>query len=234
MAKKAVRKQSKKNANKTKPAKKAAAKTSAGKARKSAPAKARGAAVKLHPAIDNGYPKAAKRGFSGGRLVCNCASDPVVVELKSQTAHNHACGCTKCWKPEGAIFSIVAVVPTDKVRVLNNGHKLKVVDATAVILRHACTSCGVHLYGPVEREGHPFKGLSFVHTELSKESGWSPPAFAAFVSSVIEGGVPPSRMPAIRKRLKDLGLEPFDCLSPVLMDYIATETAKKSGAYREA
>ena len=238
MAKKAVRKQSKKNANKTKPAKKAAAKTTvakttARKAKRSAPAKSRGAAVKLHPTIDNGFPKAARRGFAGGRLVCNCASDPVVVEVKSQTAHNHACGCTKCWKPEGAIFAIVAVAPSDKVSVLKNGHKLKVVDASAVILRHACTGCGVHLYGPVERNGHPFKGLTFVHTELSKESGWSPPGFAAFVSSVIEGGVPPARLPAIRKRLKDLGLEPYDCLNPALMDYLATEAAKKAGTYRE-
>ena len=233
MAKKAVRKQSKRNANKAKPAGKVAAKAGARKAKKAAPAKARGAAVKLHPSVDNGFPKAAKRGMSGGRLVCNCASDPVVVELKSQTAHNHACGCTKCWKPEGAIFSIVAVVPSDKVSVLKNGHKLKVVDPAAVILRHACTGCGAHLYGPVEREGHPFKGLSFVHTELSKESGWSPPGFAAFVSSVIEGGVPPSRMPAIRKRLKDLGLEPYDCLSPALMDYLAGEAAKKAGTYRD-
>ena len=234
MARKAVRKQSRKNANKAKPAKKAAAKTTARKAKKAAPAKSRGAAVKLHPAIDSGFPKAAKRGFAGGRLVCNCASDPVVVDVKSQSAHNHACGCTKCWKPEGAIFSVVAVAPSDKVSVLKNGHKLKVVDTNAVILRHACTGCGVHLYGPVEREGHPFKGLTFIHTELSKESGWSPPTFAAFVSSVIESGVPPSRLAAIRKRLKQLGLEPYDCLSPALMDYLATEAAKKAGTYRES
>lgn len=227
MARKAVKKPAKKAARKAaKKAKKAAP-------RKAAPKKARGVAVALHPAIDNGFPKAAKRGFSGGKLVCNCASDPVVVEIRSQTAHNHACGCTKCWKPEGAIFSIVAVVPSNKVEVIRNGHKLKVVDTNAVILRHACTGCGAHLHGPVEREGHPFKGLSFIHTELSKESGWSPPGFAAFVSSVIESGVPPSRMPAIRKRLKDLGLEPYDCLNPTLMDYLATEAAKKAGTYRE-
>jgi len=51
---------------------------------------------------------------------------------------------------------------------------------------------------------------------------------------VIEGGVPPSRMAAIRKRLKDLGLEPYDCLSPALMDYLATDAAKKAGTYRES
>lgn len=208
-----------------KPAKKAAKKAAK---KKSAPA------IALHPGIDNGFPKSGKKGFAGGKLVCNCATDPVVVEISSQSAHNHACGCTKCWKPDGAIFSVVAVVPSDKVAVTQNANKLKVVDPSALIQRHACTGCGAHLYGPVERAGHPFQGLTFIHTELSKEKGWSPPGFAAFVSSVIEGGVPPSKMPAIRKRLKQIGLEPYDCLSPGLMDYLATEAAKKSGAYRES
>jgi S-(hydroxymethyl)glutathione synthase len=208
-----------------KPAKKAAKKATA---KKSAPAMA------LHPGIDKGVAKSAKKGFAGGKLSCNCATDPVVVEVSSQSMHNHACACTKCWKPEGAIFSIVAVVPSDKVAVTQNGHKLKVVDTSALLQRHACTECGVHLYGPVERQGHPFQGLTFIHTELSKDKGWSPPEFAAFVSSAIECGVPPSKMPAIRKRLKQLGLEPYDCLSPALMDYLATDAAKKSGAYHES
>jgi S-(hydroxymethyl)glutathione synthase len=46
------------------------------------------------------------------------------------------------------------------------------------------------------------------------------------VSSVIESGVNPSEMPAIRARLKELGLEPYDCLSPALMDVIATHVAQ--------
>ena len=33
-------------------------------------------------------------------------------------------------------------------------------------------------------------------------------------------------MPAIRSRLKELGLEPYDCLSPALMDVIATHVAQ--------
>jgi len=40
-------------------------------------------------------------------------------------------------------------------------------------------------------------------------------------------------MTAIRKRLKELDLEPYDCLSPALMDYIATFTAKASGVLKE-
>ncbi|MDX8513386.1 aldehyde-activating protein, partial [Mesorhizobium sp. VK23E] len=54
--------------------------------------------------------------------------------------------------------------------------------------------------------------------------------FAAFVSSIIESGVDPSRMAGIRGQLRSIGLEPYDCLNPGLMDYIATWTAKKSGA----
>ncbi|RWD94034.1 MAG: aldehyde-activating protein, partial [Mesorhizobium sp.] len=73
-------------------------------------------------------------------------------------------------------------------------------------------------------------GLSFIHPERFEEDGWSPPGFAAFVSSIIESGVDPSRMAGIRAQLKSIGLEPYDCLSPGLMDYIATWTAKKSGA----
>ncbi|MDX8445329.1 aldehyde-activating protein, partial [Mesorhizobium sp. VK3C] len=102
-------------------------------------------------------------------------------------------------------------------------------DPAALIQRHACTGCGVHMYGPVERD-HAFKGLSFIHPERFEEDGWSPPGFAAFVSSIIESGVDPSRMAGIRGQLKSIGLEPYDCLNPGLMDYIATWTAKKSGA----
>ncbi|MGH8222695.1 MAG: hypothetical protein ACREQZ_06955, partial [Woeseiaceae bacterium] len=73
-----------------------------------------------------------------------------------------------------------------------------------------------------------FYGLDFIHTELSPEAGWSPPGFAAFVSSIIESGYDPSGMPAVRARLRELGLEPYDCLSPPLMDAIATHMAKAS------
>lgn len=217
-------------AKKAKKTKKAAPTRKAVKAKK----KSSGPFLALHPSIDHGFAKSASKNFAGGTLSCKCASDPVKVEISAQSAHNHACGCSKCWKPEGAMFSVVAVAPSDKVKVTANGHKLKVVDESALILRHACTSCGVHMHGPVTRAGHPFEGLSFIHTELSDKKGWSPPGFAAFVSSVIESGTPPSKMPAIRKRLKALGLEPSDTLNPGLMDYLATCAAKKSGTYRES
>ena len=186
------------------------------------------ASVKIHPSVDNGIQQGSK-DFSGGTLTCKCTSDPVTVRIDSQIAHNHACGCTKCWKPDGAVFSVVAVVSRDKVKVTANEAKLKIVDEAATIRRHACKVCGVHMYGRIENNKHAFFGLDFVHPELSKEKGWSEPSFAAFVSSVIESGTRPSDMGAIRARLKELGLEPYDCLSPPLMDAIATNTAKLSG-----
>ncbi len=152
--------------------------------------------------------------------------------MDSQSAHNHACGCTKCWKPAGAQFSVVAVVPRDKVTVLENGDKLAVVDPSATIQRYACKGCGVHLYGRIENTKHPFFGLDFIHTELSPQSGWSAPGFAAFVSSIIESGANPANQDAVRARLRELGLEPYDCLNPPLMDYIATHIAKASGVLK--
>lgn len=187
--------------------------------------------ISIHPSVDGGIKPAAK-GFAGGTLQCKCASKPVTVSVKAQTAHNHACGCTKCWKPKGSLFSVVAVVPRDAVSVTANGDKLAIVDPAATIQRHACKECGVHMFGRIENKKHPFYGLDFVHTELSKDTGWSPPEFAAFVSSIIEAGAPPSQMGAVRARLKELGLEPYDCLSPPLMDAIATHVAKASGALK--
>jgi S-(hydroxymethyl)glutathione synthase len=184
--------------------------------------------ISIHPAVDNGI-KPASPNFAGGTLVCKCTDKPVKVAITGQVAHNHVCGCSKCWKPDGVVFSVVAVVPHGNVRVLENGDKLAVVDSSALILRHACKGCGVHMYGPVERAGHPFQGLDFVHPERLQESGWAPPTFAAFVSSIIEAGFPPDRMAEVRARLRELGLEPYDCLSPALMDYVATHLAKASG-----
>ena len=187
----------------------------------------------LHPSVDHGIAKGAE-GFNGGTLQCQCASDPVQVQVGAQVAFNHACGCSKCWKPAGALFSVVGVVPRDKIQVTAHPEKLKIVDESAPIQRHACTGCGAHLFGRIENQNHPFYGLDFIHTELSPQTGWDGPGFAAFVSSIIETGTPPAQMGAIRQALNDKGLPTYDCLSPALMDLIATHTAKAKGTYREA
>ena len=186
------------------------------------------AKVAIHPSIDNGI-KPALANFTGGTLVCKCSDKKVTVTISSQSAYNHACGCTKCWKPEGALFSVVAVAPRDNVKVTANADKLQVVDPSATIKRHACKSCGVHMYGRIDNTAHPLYGFDFFHTELSPQQGWSPPEFAAFVSSIIEAGANPDQMGDVRATLKQAGLEPYDCLSPGLMDFIATQLAKASG-----
>ena len=188
--------------------------------------------ISIHPSVDNGI-KPTADNFAGGTLSCTCTDNPVLVSIRGQSAHNHACGCTKCWKPAVALFSVVAVAPRENLSVTQNANKLKIVDSSATIQRYACTKCGVHMYGRIENKNHPLYGFDFIHTELSREQGWSAPTFAAFVSSIIESGAKPSEMGAVRGRLKELGLEPYDCLSPPLMDFIATKIAKASGALRE-
>lgn len=184
--------------------------------------------IRIHPSVDSGV-RPGSPGFNGGTLVCKCTSNPVKVTVGASIAYNHACGCTKCWKPAGADFSVVAVVSREKLNVTENGNKLQTVDPSATIQRHACEACGVHMYGRIENKAHPFFGFDFLHPELFQESGSPPPEFAAFVSSIIESGVSPDRMSGIRGRLKELGLEPYDCLSPPLMDAIATHIAKAAG-----
>ncbi|TXH68370.1 MAG: S-(hydroxymethyl)glutathione synthase [Thiothrix sp.] len=181
--------------------------------------------IKLHPQVDQGISKAVA-GFNGGTLKCLCPTDQVEVQVSAQSAHNHICGCTQCWKPQGVLFSQVAVVSKDKLKVTANESKLSIVDPSQTIQRYACKGCGTHMYGRIEDTSHPFYGLDFIHTELSAEKGWDPVNFAAFVSSLIESGTNPAEMGSIRGRIHELGLESYDCLSPALMDAIATHVAK--------
>ena len=188
--------------------------------------------IRIPPTVDNRI-TSRQADFAGGTLVCKCKENPVTVAIGSQTAHNHACGCTKCWKPAGYLFSVVAVVPRDKVQVTANGDPASrsiprpqfsaMPAAPAPFICTAASECK-----------HPFYGLDFIHTELSPQQGWQEPQFAAFVSSIIELGADPAQMGAVRGRLKELGLEPYDCLSPPLMDAIATHIAKASGVLKAA
>src|SRR5216117_2498613 len=138
----------------------------------------------------------------------------------------------QAWRWMVALESTTASLLPFNLSIKANGNKLAVVDSKATIQRHACKECGVHMYGRIENKGHPLYGFDFIHTERSNEPGWAPPEFAAFVSSIIESGASPDNMGAVRARLKELKLEPYDCLSPPLMDFIATQLAKASGALR--
>jgi S-(hydroxymethyl)glutathione synthase len=181
----------------------------------------------IHPSIDNGITK-GDPNFPGGKLYCHCPTNKVEVTLSSNVAHNHACGCSKCWKPSGALFSVVGVIPKEAVSVTANADKLHIIDESAAIQRNACKECGVHLFGRIVQD-HPFKGLDFVHTELSNQKGWQEPQFAAFVSSIIEQGFKPEGINEVREKFRKEGLQSYDVLSPPLMDIIATYTGQKNG-----
>jgi len=183
-------------------------------------------AQSLHPLVDNGITKGSDN-FAGGKLRCHCANDPVEVTITGNVLHNHVCGCSQCWKPAGSLFAVIGVVPVENLKVTAHGDKLRVLDENATILRYACKDCGVHLYGRIEKD-HAFKGLDFVHVELSDEKGWQEPQFAAFVSSLIEQGRDPNDLSNIRSRLNALGLSTYDVLSPPLMDALATFAAAKA------
>ncbi len=72
-----------------------------------------------------------------------------------------------------------------------------------------------------------------MHTELSDQAGWSAAEFAAFASSVIEGGgYKPEQMDKVRARLRQLGLAPCDALSPLPVDAIAAHAAKAKGVLK--
>src|SRR5258708_34407675 len=126
------------------------------------------AKISIHPAVDNCV-RPGSPNFTGGTLECKCTSNPVEVSVTSQCAYNHVCGCTKCWKPEGALFSQVAVVPRDKLRVFKNADKLKGVGAQAAIQRDACKDWGGHMYGRPGDKKHPFFRFGFIHTQPSKD-----------------------------------------------------------------
>src|ERR1700704_3275308 len=111
--------------------------------------------IAIHPSVDKGVTPAAA-SFAGGTLVCKCAQTPVKVTVKGQIAYDHACGCTKCRKPAGAVFSLVAVTARDNLSPTENSDKLAVVDPSAAIQRYACKGCEVHMYGRIENKKHPF------------------------------------------------------------------------------
>lgn len=181
--------------------------------------------ISLHPLLDQGaLPKVVR--FRGGVLTCNCVSNPVKVEVASHIQHVHACGCAKCWRPKGALFSIVAMVASNAVSVFQNKSKLRLSSRKDPVQRFACRACGTHMLAPVA-DDQPFSGATFIHPERFEDTAWPAPSYAANVSSLIESGVDPGQMKTIRARLHKLGMDTYDCLSPELMDHVASWTYAK-------
>ncbi len=169
-------------------------------------------AISIHPAVDKGT-KPAAANFAGGTLVCHCSDKKVAVAIDSQCAYNHVCGCTKCWKPAGALFSQVAAVPRDKLRVTatatNSRSWIRMRLSNGTPARVAAYTCTVALRMKSIRSS-----VSISSTRNSRRT---------------KAGRRRNNMGAVRARLRELKFEPYDCLSPALMDAIATHTAKASG-----
>ncbi|WP_245464077.1 GFA family protein [Rhizobium sp. NXC24] len=156
------------------------------------------------------------------------------MELSEPISHNHLCGCFKCWKPKGASFAQIAIAPAGSVREKANASKLECVDASQKIERYRCKICGTYMVGSVSDRDHHFYGLDFVHPELAANGEQPAVEFAAFVSSLVEGGTSPSSTNSIRSRLSELGIPAYDAFSPELMDMIALHKVKIENSRRQA
>lgn len=180
----------------------------------------------LHPVVDNEI-KPAADNFAGGTLRCKCDDEPVEIQVTAQALHSYLSGSNDDWKPEGALFSFVSMVPAENVTITANESKLELVESSDPIKRYACKHCGVPMRACIEDKEHAFYGLDYIHTELSSNEGWAPPTFAAYVSDVVRSGTKPQLMTGVRKRLSALGLAPYDALSPDMMDQIAAHSGSK-------
>ena len=190
--------------------------------------------IAIHPAVDKGIKPAAK-DFAGGTLRCLCASDPVEVVITGQCAAQPRLRLHEVLEAEGG------AVRAGRGRATRQGQgdeeRRQAEDRripNALIVRHACRGCGVHMQGPVVRENHPFTGLVFIHTELSKEQGWAPPDVRGV--RVVDhriGHASPIRWRRSARGSTSWACRPTTACRPALMDYIATYTAKASGVLKD-
>src|SRR5882724_3416617 len=185
----------------------------------------RGQLLSIHPCVEHDRHRSA-HVVGATILRCLCERERVEIVVRDQFRHNHLCGCSKCWKPRGALFAQTAVVARGSLEIVQYREKLAVVDLSQKIQRHACSGCGAHLYGRVEDDRHHFYGVDFIHPELAATGGGSLPEFAGFVSSVIETGTSPTLMSSVRSRLHALGIPAYDAFSPEIMDVIAWHRVK--------
>lgn len=179
--------------------------------------------IQLHPSVGS----SAVRSVSEATVLrCACPDDVVELTLTAPVAHDHLCGCSKCWKPDGALFARTAVVASDGATVTANEEKLELVEQGMSISRRACRECGVHMIGEVSDPEHHFYGLTFVHPERSDAPSVTAPEFAGFVSSLVENGASASAMEAVHTALGDAGIPAFDAFSPEIMNIIAYHKRK--------
>ena len=166
------------------------------------------ATVSIHPAVDNGV-KAGSPSFAGGTLQCKCASNPVEVKVTAQSAHNHVCGCTKCWKPAGALFSWwpwCRATRSASPRTPTGSRPSTPCDHPTPRLHRLRR----YMYGRIENTKHPMGSISSTPSCRRIRVVGSRVRRLRVLDHQI--GAPPDQMGAVRSRLKELRLEPYDCL----------------------
>jgi len=111
-------------------------------------------------------------------LFLQLLAEQVEMAIKGQSAHNHVCGCTKCWKPKGALFSAGRRRNARKPRRQGERNKLAIVDPKATIQ----PLCLQGVRGPhvcrIENRAIRCYGFDFISHRALNEAGWSPPEFA--------------------------------------------------------
>ncbi len=129
-------------------------------------------AVYIHPSIDNGI-KTGDRELCGRHAGLQMRANPVEVTVASQRRA----------QPRLRLHEVLEAARRELLgrrrRAERQGHRSRRTPTSsrsstrsATIQRHACTGCGVHMYGRIENTKHPFYGLDFIHTELSPQTGW--------------------------------------------------------------
>jgi len=164
-------------------------------------------AVSIHPSVDNGVKQ--DRRLRRRTLTCKCTDKRSRSRRRADGAH-HVCGCTKCWKPKGALFSMWR-----SCRRQGQVSRTRQAGGRRPVGHHSapcCKVCGVHMYGRIENTKHAFYGLDFVHTELSPRRAGRR-RLRGVRSSIIESGADPANMARCAAASRNW-TRAYDCLSP--------------------
>lgn len=142
--------------------------------------------VELHPSVENAVK--AGSGSTLGTLFWKSAAKAVPMSVNHDQLCNDVCGCSQRWRRVGALLPMIAVAPTDKVNVIANGRKVRVVERSKTIQRGAGASCRAYMHGPISAFKHALNALTIIHAECFNTFGWSAIYFGAFVSALLEAG----------------------------------------------
>ena len=183
------------------------------------------ATISIHPAVDNGV-KPGSPSFAGGTLLCKCASNPVEVTITprpptitcadARSAGSLRARCSRKSRSCRATSSMSARTPT------GSRSWTPTPRSSGMPARLAAFTCTAASRTPsIRSTGSISSTPSFRRTRAGR-----PPNSPRSSPPIIESGARRIRCGAVRARLKELRLEPYDCLSPALMDAIATHVAK--------